>query len=53
MTRYAGYMCTLRKNRKLRGQCTRCGRDKPHDGFSQCDDCKDYLVDYRGRKATK
>lgn len=53
MTRDAVYMKRLRENRKNRGQCTRCGRVKPHDGFSQCEDCKDYLVEYRGRKATK
>lgn len=47
MTRAAGYMKNLRENRMARGQCTRCGKSKPHDGFSQCDDCRDYLVEYK------
>lgn len=53
MTRDAGYMKRLRENRKYRSQRTRCGKSKSHDGFSQCDDCKDYLVKYRERRATK
>lgn len=50
MTREAKDMRKLRKSRKTKSLCTRCGKHKKRDGFSQCDECKNYLVDYRLKK---
>lgn len=45
-TRAATWMKTLRRNRTSRGQCQRGGKPVS-GGFKNCQDCRDYMVEYK------
>ena len=50
MTTYAKHMKTLRLNRIARLQCTRCGKQKEQDGYTQCTECRDYISEYKAKQ---
>ncbi len=50
MSKAKEYMKKLRKKRKEKGLCTRCGK-KAIEGKTECEACKNYRIQYKEKKS--